>query len=96
MNLRSCVKAEKPFLTDQKKSERLTFVRSHYRWSKSKWGKFLFADEKFFWTKNETGGRLVRRLVGARYDPKFTRKDFKKNRRSSVLSPLCGVSTTAR
>ena len=78
LDLKSCVKAEKPYLTDQKKSERLSFARSHEKWSKSKWGNFLFADEKFFWTKNSTSGRRVRRPVGRRYDPKFTKKEFKK------------------
>ena len=54
LNMRSCVRAEKPYLTKKKKTERMTFARGHWFWSKSKWGNFLYADEKFFWTKNDT------------------------------------------
>ena len=78
LNMRACVKAKKPYLTKEKKTERVTFARGHRFWSKSKWGNFLFADEKFFWTKADTGGRLVRRPVGTRYEPKYTKQDFKK------------------
>ena len=55
LNMRSCVRAEKPNLTKKKKTEKMTFARGHWFWSKSKRGNFLHANEKFFWTKNDTG-----------------------------------------
>ena len=58
VGLKSCVRAKKPHMTEAKMLERKTFAAKHRKWSKSKWGQYLFADEAFFWTKNqlEEGG----------------------------------------
>ena len=78
LGLKSCVRARKPHMTEEKKLEREAWAAKHQKWSKAKWGQYLFSDEAFFWTKSETGGRTVRRPVGKRYDPKYTSTNFKK------------------
>ena len=78
LGLKSCVRAKKPYLTDAKKLDRRNFAAKHQKWSRTKWGQYLFADEAFFWTKHQACGNKVRRPEGMRYDPKYTEAKYKK------------------
>ena len=75
---RSSVAATKPFLTDAQRERRLAWAVSHRFWGRSRWSRYLYADETYFNTKTETGGRRVRREPGSsRHDPRYTRTEFK-------------------
>ena len=70
------VMARKPLLTNEKKEKRKQWATERRNWDK-KWGRYLFADEKIWWTRAETGGRLCWRLPGSnRFDPAYTVSDY--------------------
>ena len=90
MKLRSSVSATKPFLTEAQRERRLAWAVSHRFWGRSRWRRYLFADETYFNTKTETGGRLVRREPGSsRHDPRYTRTEFK---HPEKLMAWCGIT----
>ena len=75
---RSGVAAVKPFLTNSMREDRLAWAAGHRYWGPTRWGRYLYGDESYFMTKNETGGRRVRRPEGSsRFDPKYTKTEFK-------------------
>ena len=94
LGLRSGVAAVKPFLTHTMREERLAWAAGHRYWGTSRWGRYLYGDESYFMTKNQTGGRRVRRPEGSsRFDPKFTKTNFKKPQQLMVWA--C-ISATGR
>ena len=52
----SRVPPKKPFVTAAMIQERLARARGHSKWTKQRWGGFLFSDETLFHTKLTTGG----------------------------------------
>ena len=63
------VMARKPLLTKEKKAKRKLWASERRNWNR-KWGQYLFGDEKKWWTRAETGGRMFWRLPGSnRFDP---------------------------
>ena len=52
----SRVPPKKPFVTAAMIQERLARARGHSKWTKQRWGGFLFSDETLFHTKPTTGG----------------------------------------
>ena len=88
---RAVVAKKKPYLSVVHKRERLEWCRNNLKKSNKFWtNQVLWIDEVRFETKAETGGRLVRRPVGAsRSDPLFTRKVW---RRPQSVMALCGVT----
>ena len=91
---RSSVAAIKPFLTDSMRENRLAWATGHRYWGRRRWGRYLYGDEKNFWTKNDTGGRRVRRPVGSsRADPKYTRTPYKHPQK---LMAWCAISASGR
>ena len=90
MKLRASFSAIKPFLTQAQRERRLAWAVSHRFWGRSRWRRYLFADETYFKTKTETGGRLVRREPGSsRHDPRYTRTKFK---HPEKLMAWCGIT----
>ena len=70
------VMARKPLLTNEKKAKRKVWDNERRTWKK-KWGQYLFADEKIWWTRAETGGRLCWLMPGLyRFDPAYTVSDY--------------------
>lgn len=49
--LNSCIAAQKPYLTDRQKRQRLEFARAHEQWSVTDWGEVVFTDESTFSSK---------------------------------------------
>ena len=91
---RSGVAAVKPFLTNRMREARLAWAEGHRYWGPSRWSRYLYGDEAYFETKNETGGRRVRRPPGAsRYDPKYTRTPYK---RPQQLMVWAGITASGR
>jgi len=82
LDLKSCVKAEKPYLTDQKKSERLSFARSREKWSKSKWGNFSLRTRNFSGRKTQQVGGGSGVLWEEDTTPSSQRRNSRSPRRS--------------
>ncbi|KAH9367246.1 hypothetical protein HPB48_007280 [Haemaphysalis longicornis] len=49
--LNSCIAAQKPYLTDRQKRQRLEFAPAHEQWSVTDWGEVVFTDESTFCSK---------------------------------------------
>ena len=78
LDIPSRVPPKKPFVTAAMIQERLAWARGHLKWTKKRWGGFLFSDETLFHTKPTTGGRRVRRPRHVnRFDPKYTNHTVK-------------------
>ena len=91
---RSGVAALKPFLTTKMKENRLAWAAGHRYWGVTRWGRYLYGDETYFMTKNQTGGRRVRREEGSsRYDPRYTRTKYK---RPEKLMAWAAISASGR
>ena len=88
--MRSSVAAIKPFLTEAQRERRLAWAVHIASGGGLRWRRYLFADETYFNTKTETGGRLVRREPGSsRHDPRYTRTEFK---HPEKLMAWCGIT----
>lgn len=51
--LKSCVAAQKPFLTESQRQQRLEFARSVENWTVEEWKEVIFTDESTFSTRTE-------------------------------------------
>ena len=66
----------------------------HRYWERGRWRRYLFGDEKLFYTKSGTGSRNVRRPQGSsRYDPQYLRTDYKNPEKLMVWA---GISASGR
>ena len=64
--------AQKPFLTDRMRKQRLNFAKQFIEWTPEMWENVVWSDESTFRCISERQGR-VRRPVGSdRYDPRYT------------------------
>ena len=85
------VSATKPFLSDSQRERKLKWAIGHRFWGNSRWRRYFFADETYFCTKNQTGGRLVRREKGSsRFDPRYTQNPYNHPQK---LMAWCGISS---
>lgn len=58
--LGSCISAQKPYLTDRQKLQRLNFARAHEQWSVTDWGEVVFTDESTFSSRWDQQRRVWR------------------------------------
>jgi hypothetical protein len=73
LELRNRIAANKIFLTEENKRNRIAFAREHIRRPENFWDNVIFSDEKTFQSWNN--GKV--RVYGPPrmgYDPQFTRK----------------------
>lgn len=49
--LRNCVAAQKPFLTENQRAQRLEFARAYEHWGVEEWCQVIFTDESTFCTR---------------------------------------------
>lgn len=87
-----CTAAKKPFLTEAMKMKRLKWAKKFSRWTQKKWCSVLFLDESCFETKASSAGLRVRRRPGIdhRFEPKFTRQNFKKPEKLMMWGAISG------
>lgn len=69
--------AKKPLLSKKNRLARLEFARQHIHWTKDDWKRVCWSDESKFNLLNSDGIQFVRRPVGHRLDPKYTKPTVK-------------------
>ena len=84
--------AQKPLLTIKKKAKGILWANERRNWKKKK-GQYLFADEKIWWTRAETGRLCWQLPESHQFDPTYTVSDFK---HSEKLLRWAGISTTGK
>ena len=87
-----CTAAKKPFVTPEMKKKRLRWARKFAGWTKKEWSSIWFVDESNFQTQAASCGKKVRRREGEdfRFDPKFTRKEYKTPAKLSMWGAISG------
>ncbi|KAG0421743.1 hypothetical protein HPB47_002403 [Ixodes persulcatus] len=70
--LHGCVAAQKPYLTDRQRRQRLDFARAHEDWTISEWGEVIFTDESTFSSRWDQ-----RRRVWRPYNTRFLWRHYK-------------------
>jgi transposase len=69
--------AKKPLLSNKNRKARLAFAREHLNWTMNDWKKVIFSDESKFNLFNSDGMKYVRRPIGKRLNPKYTKPTVK-------------------
>lgn len=69
--------AKKPLLSLKNRKARLKFAKEHLNWTMEEWKRVCFSDESKYNLFNSDGIQRVRRPVGHRLDPRFTRPTVK-------------------
>lgn len=58
--LSSCIAAQKPYLMDKQKRQRLEFARAHEQWSVTDWGELVITDKSTFSSRWDQQRRVWR------------------------------------
>ncbi|KAH6948867.1 hypothetical protein HPB50_026618 [Hyalomma asiaticum] len=67
--LQNCAAAQKPFLTDNQRRQRLEFARAYKGWGVDEWSQVIFTDESTFCTRWDQQQRVWRPLNCSRRLP---------------------------
>lgn len=60
--LKNCTAAQKPYLTENQRRQRLEFARAYEHWGVEEWGQVIFTDESTFCTRWDQQQRVWRPL----------------------------------
>lgn len=69
--------AEKPWISEKNRKARMRFAKEHLYKAVDDWKHILWSDESKFNLVNSDGNYYVRRPVGKRFDPKYTKGTVK-------------------
>ena len=77
VGLNGRVACKKPWVSANNRRARLEFAKAHKDWDAKNWSRVVWSDESKFCLFGSDGRRYVRRPVGKKFDPKYTKMTVK-------------------